>query len=91
MTAIILILFKNYTMTRHYSSSVPKSEDSYQVFTDSTSQYTDSSTEYSIITLPTHHNQQIYEPRKSEISAHYASSSIIVDTNSYKRGFGHYL
>ena len=91
MIAIILILYKNYTMTRHYSSSPPKSEDTYQVFTDSTSHYTDSSTEYSITTLPTHHKQQIYEPRKYQKSSHYASSSIIVDNNSLERGYGHFL
>ena len=50
-TAIVFILYKNYTTTQKHSTSVPKSEDSYQVYhslpPDSTSHYTDSSTEYS--------------------------------------------
>ena len=50
-TVIVFILYKNYTTTQNHSSSVPKSEDSYQVYhslpPDSNSHYTDSSTEYS--------------------------------------------
>ena len=50
-TALVFILYKNYTTTQKHSTSVPKSEDSYQVYhslpPDSTSHYTDSSTEYS--------------------------------------------
>ena len=102
ITAIIFILHKNYTSTRNYSSSVPKSDGSYQVYTDNTSYYTDSSTEYSSnLLIPQHkghwdkqqqqQQQIIYEPRISEKSSHYACSKIIVDRKSIERGYGDFL
>ena len=99
ITAIIFILYKNYTSTRNYSSAVPKSDGSYQVYTDNTSYYTDSSTEYSshlLIPQPRiqwnkQQQPQIYEPRISEKSSHYACSKIIVDRKSIERGYGDFL